>query len=141
MLLLCFGMWRFAVLWQAEHEQLSVIPSSESVQTPERVHDLDTNADLALDEGSVLPALTPETYVHGVVINNQAKAYVSSNLYDGLTDIVANERLFVTKIDERVRFFTLSTAENAAPVELTNVESEWSAWQAMHQDTLIWFGE
>lgn len=81
--------------------------------------------------------LDPMTRVHGIIVNGQPKAYVTSELEDGLTDIVAGERIFVIKTDNQIRFVSSNAEQGQAPTELADVEGFWFSWAAAHPETLL----
>jgi len=85
--------------------------------------------------------IDPETYVHGLLVNGQAKAYVSSLLYDGMTDIVGGERVYVTVSENQIRFMQSNAERGLAPTQIPDVEGFWFSWQAAHPDTLLYTGE
>lgn len=85
--------------------------------------------------------LEPETYVHGIVVNDVAKAYVSEALFDGMTDVVGGERVFVSVTDGQISFTTSNAERAAAPSIVPDKEGFWFSWKAAYPDTLLWTGE
>jgi len=82
--------------------------------------------------------LAPTERVHGIIVNGQAKAYVSSKLTDGLTDFVGTERIFIEKKDGVVKFLTSNAENGLAPTQIPDVEGFWFSWAAAHPDTELW---
>lgn len=98
-------------------------------------------SNLAPNFDAGISLIAPESYVHGLVINGQAKAYLSKELFDGMTDIVAGERIFVEIDNNKVTFIQTNAEGGKAPTELPDVEGFWFSWQSAHPDTLLWIGE
>lgn len=85
--------------------------------------------------------IEPMQRVHGIVVNGQPKAYVSANLLDGMTDIVAGERIFVEREATNIRFITPNAETGNSPTALPDIEGFWFSWVAAHPDTELWLGE
>ncbi len=90
------------------------------------------------DFDATTSSLAPMTRVHGVIINGQPKAYVSDQLFDGMTDIVAGERLFVERSATEIRFLFSNAENGVAPTIIEDVEGFWFSWSAAHPDTELW---
>lgn len=85
--------------------------------------------------------LGPEAYVHGLVVNGQAKAYLSEALFDGMTDIIDGERILIEVEGSKVTFIQPNAEAGQAPTVLPDVEGFWFSWQSAHPDTLLFTGE
>jgi len=86
-------------------------------------------------------ALEPMTRVHGIIVNEQPKAYVSEDLFNDMTDFVANERIFVEKSDNQIKFIKSNAETGVAPSQIPDIEGFWFSWVAAHPDTELWIGE
>lgn len=85
--------------------------------------------------------LAPTTRVHGVIINGQPKAYVSNQIFDGLTDVVGTDRIFVERSSTSIRFMMPNGAIGQAPTPVSDIEGFWFSWVAAHPDTELWRAE
>ena len=86
-------------------------------------------------------AIPADTYVHGIIVAGQPKAYVTSELFDGMTDIVNGERIFVQIDQDRITFLQPNAESGQAPTELSDTEGFWFSWQAAHPNTELWTGQ
>jgi hypothetical protein len=125
---------------------LLALPEGETLvtgdpQDPYRGEYYDVAANFEPDFDSDASPLEPEAYVHGLIVNGQPKAYLSDALFDGMTDIVAGERIFVQIQDSKVTFIQANAESGQAPTQLTDVEGFWFSWQAAHPSTLLYNGQ
>ena len=83
-------------------------------------------------------SIEPMTRVHGVIVDCKAKAYVSENLFNDMTDLFNGERIFVTKDETRTTFFLSNAELGLAPTVLSDIEGFWFSWKAAHPETELW---
>jgi hypothetical protein len=125
---------------------LAASPNGETLisgtpQDPYAGNYYDVASSFGPDFEAATSPIDPESYVHGLVVNGQPKAYLTQELFDGMTDIVAGERIFVAEQDGKITFIQPNAEGGQAPTELPDIEGFWFSWQSAHPNTLLWIGE
>lgn len=80
--------------------------------------------------------LHPKTWIAGVLVNGQAKAYPLEHLRDGATlhDVIGNQEVHVS-YDASARSVKVA---NASGRLIPSVQAYWFAWAAFYPETLVY---